>query len=110
MTLADGGHRYFLTWGRVLRAAAPVAVEALVLRSALGLDLGAAPVAARVCPAVRMARDARFFYEAMFDMARTASPYGKKYGKWRKDKAALMEQGKEIWYLGFDPAGTASAE
>ncbi|MCU1459410.1 MAG: hypothetical protein JWL73_3502 [Actinomycetia bacterium] len=79
-----------------------------MLQSARTLDLGAAPVAARVCPAVKIARDAPFFYEALFDMARTASPYGKKYGKWRKDKGALMEQGKEIWYLGFDPTADAT--
>ncbi len=110
MTLADGGRRYFLTWGRVLHASEPAKVEALVLRSAQDIDLGSAPVSARVCPAVRMARDAPFFYEAMFDMARTASPYGKKYGKWRKDKSVLMEQGKEIWYLGDDPTGAAQAD
>jgi len=55
--LADGGLRYFLTWGRIQDVVDPEPVCELVLRFSRGCALGGVPVSARVCDTLREAAD-----------------------------------------------------
>jgi hypothetical protein len=101
--LADGGQRYFLTWGRVQHATNPEPVCALVLRFSRSCSLGGAPVSARLCATLREAADspdAPYFYEAMLAFASHPPPAGPNYPAWKTSAGEKMEAGQDIWYCG----------
>lgn len=98
--LADGGTRYFLTWGRIQDPVDPTPVCELVLHHASHLE----PASARVCSALREAAEsdsAPYFYDGLFDFAQHGPiPYGDGYEIWRAERAAAMEAGREIYDCG----------
>lgn len=95
-----GETRYFLTWGRIQDNVDPEPLEAVVLRRAGGFDLGGDPIRVRVCDALREAREAPYFYEALFSFAQRPIPYGDGYEAWRAAMSAALEEGRELYYLG----------
>lgn len=104
--LHTGQRRYFLTWGRVQDAADPAGVEALVLEHAARLSLSGAAVGARVCPTLQAAAGEPYFYECLFTMGQKRHPFGPGYDGWRRETAAAMRLGREIYFLGAPVLGT----
>ncbi len=103
VTLANGGRRYFLTWGRIQDPVDPAPVCNLVLRFAWSCSLGGTPASARLCAALREAADsphAPYFYECFAAMASRRVPLGDDYLTWQAERAAEMQAGREIWYCG----------
>jgi hypothetical protein len=100
VNLPDGSVRYFVTWGRIQDSVDGGPVSDLVLKFASHLD----PVDARVCTTLREAAEspaAPYFYEALFDFAaRGPIPYGDRYEDWRRERAAAMAAGREIYDCG----------
>jgi hypothetical protein len=41
-----------------------------------------------------------YFYECFFDICQKKIPFGPKYREWAAEMRELMENGKEIYYLG----------
>lgn len=98
VTLADGGERYFLTWGRIQDVVDSAPVSALVFRHASQFSLGGRPVEARVCATLREAAGAPYFYECLLSFARHPEPAN--YDRWRMHIAEQMELGRQISYCG----------
>jgi hypothetical protein len=101
--LADGGRRYFVTWGRIQDPVDPDPVCTVVLRFAESCSLGGVPSSARVCDSLREAadsEDAPYFYEGFLVFCRKEIPFGDHYESWRSERAAAMGRGKEISYCG----------
>ncbi len=101
--LADGGHRFFVTWGRIQHPVDPDPVCAVVMQCATAGMLGGEPVAARLCSTLREAAesdDAPWFYEALVSYSRSSMPFGEGYEAWRERMADEMERGKQIYYCG----------
>lgn len=101
--LADGGRRYFLTWGRLQEPVDPGPVCDLVLRHSRSFSLGGVPVSARLCTTLREAADspdAPYFYESFWTFAAHAVPSGASYQTWRTGMAEESEAGREICYCG----------
>jgi hypothetical protein len=101
--LADGGRRFFMTWGRIQDAVDPDPVCAVVMQFAEQSSLGPPPVAARLCSTLREAadsEDAPYFYEALTSYCRSSIPFGDGYERWRQEMDRAMRQGKEIYYCG----------
>jgi hypothetical protein len=108
--LADGGQRYFLTWGRIQDRADPGPVCELVLRFSRSCSLGGVPVSARLCTTLREAAaspDAPYFYECFLTFASRPVPSGQDYQAWMAGIAEKMQAGQEICYCGR-PALTAT--
>lgn len=95
--LADGGRRYFMTWGRLHDVVDPEAVEALVLAFSKQCSLDGDPVKAVMCPTLQEARDAPYFYEALFVFSAAWAHRGK---KWPKKTKRRMAKGGGIYFLG----------
>jgi hypothetical protein len=102
VTLDNGERRYFMTWGRIQNPVDPDPLAALVLRHAVGFDLGGRPVAAEVCPSLRDARQAPYFYEALVSFGRCPILQGDGYEAWKRETSEAMESGRELYYLGRD--------
>lgn len=98
--LESGEARYFVTWGRVQDAVDPDPVAQLVLEHSTTFSLGGRAVRAEVCQSLQEAREAPYFFEALFDFAQRPIPFGAQYEAWRAAKDTLMRSGKEISYLG----------
>lgn len=101
--LADGGSRYFLTWGRIQAVVDPEPVCELVLRFSQGCDLGGTAVSARVCYTLREAADspdAPYFYECYLSYCRRPIPLGNGYKAWRTATDEAMRRGADIAYCG----------
>lgn len=96
LTTASGARRYVLTWGRVQSNVDPEPLAQLVLRFAS--KFGVKAVGARVCFSLHEARDAPYFYEGLFDFARTPVPEDLR--AWKRDIDARMQQGYELYYCG----------
>lgn len=106
--LADGGHRFFVTWGRIQDPVDPDPVCAVVMRCARGYSLGSEPIAAQLCSTLREAaesKEAPWFYEALMSYSRSAIPFGEGYEAWREQMVDAMERGKEIYYCGRPEIG-----
>ena len=93
-----------MTWGRIFDAVDPARTEALVLRYASGCSLGGQAMSAEMCWSLQDARDETYFYEAVANYAaqlagRPTDPAGR--ARWTEGRAAAMEQGREIYYLGL---------
>jgi hypothetical protein len=105
VTLADGGRRYYVTWGRIQDAVDPAPVYELVMRMA-----GGQAVCARMCQTLREAAEsseAPYFYEALTHYSVQSIPFGRGYARWRRKRAAAMERGHEIYFCGAaEPGGT----
>ncbi len=109
--LKDGGHIYFLTWGRIQDVVDPEPLEQIIFKHATKFDLGGEPVRATLCSTLQEAAHAPFFYEYFFMMGQQKIPFGKKYQKWRKKMNKKMQGGYELYHLGnpkrFADAGRA---
>jgi hypothetical protein len=115
VSLADGGLRYFLTWGRVQDAIDGTEVSDIVLAYSRGCALGGVPVSARVCDTLREAADspsAPYFYECYLSFCHQPVPYGDGYEAWRTATDEAMRAGMQISYCGRPVAAkaTGSAE
>lgn len=109
VTLADGGLRYFVTWGRIQQTVDPEPVCKLVLQFSRSCHLGGVPVSARVCNTLREAAespDAPYFYECFLTYCRAPRPSGAEYEAWRATIDKAMRSGAEISYCGRPPART----
>lgn len=73
-----------------------------------GLALPSNAVSARVCETLQEAREAPLFYEALFDFAQKRIPFGDGYEAWRRERDALMRDGRELYFAG--PWSTKRAE
>jgi hypothetical protein len=107
--LADGGRRYFVTWGRIQDAVDPEPLCEVVLSAARHVSLRGDPVSARVCETLREAADsaeAPYFWECFFTFCQRPIPFGENYGEWRAAMDEAMRRGKEIAYCGA-PASRA---
>lgn len=101
--LADGGRRYFVTWGRIQDTVDPESLCDLVLSHARHGCLRGEAVSARLCETLREAAEsgeAPYFYECFFRFCQRPIPYGERYEEWRVAKAEAMQRGKEIAYCG----------
>ena len=70
--LAEGGRRYFLTWGRIQDAADTKPLCEVLLSAARNFSLEGEPVRARVCETLREAAEsaeAPYFWECFFSSA-----------------------------------------
>jgi hypothetical protein len=104
--LADGGARYFLTWGRIQDRVDPGPVCELVLRSTTPGSLRGDPVGARLCGTLREAAqspEAPYFYECILSFCHRPIPFGDGYEAWRTDRDRAMQDGREISYCGRPP-------
>jgi hypothetical protein len=100
VTLDDGSDVYFMTWGRIQEPVDPTQLEALVLSHASTFALGGRAVSARVCPSLQEAREQPYFFEAIFEFARDARGMFDDYDKWRSERSAAMDAGKDLYFLG----------
>lgn len=98
--LDSGDTRFFMTWGRIQDEVDPGPLQALVLHHAASFDLGGIATAARVCDSLQEAKDARYFFEGIFDFAQRPIPFGAGYPAWRAEMAEALEQGEHLYYLG----------
>jgi hypothetical protein len=101
--LADGGERYFLTFGRIQDAVDPDPVCELVLARVDGFALGGEPVAAELCGSLRdpaESRDAPYFFECLLSISREVIPFSEGYEAWRAQIASEMAAGKRLYYCG----------
>lgn len=100
--LADGGRRYFVTWGRIQDPVNPDPLCALVLEMANEAQLGGRAVGARLCDTLREAAisdSAPYFYECLLRFSIPIS-YGDGYHVWRAERDEAMHAGREIAYCG----------
>ena len=102
--LRTGESRYFLTWGRVQAKVDAAPLEALVLRHCTRAKLGGEPSSAHLCWSLQEASGETYFFESYFAMCQR----GGLGVRPPSELADLMEQGKELWYLGLPvgPIGT----
>ena len=101
--LADGGARYFLTWGRIQHSVDTEPVCALVMRAAPSFSLQGKPISARVCDSLREAAEsnsAPYFYEGLLRFCQRPIPFGDSYEQWRAQTAQAMADGKALYYCG----------
>ena len=101
--LADGGRRYFVTWGRIQDAVDPEPLCEVVLSAARHVSLRGEPVSARVCETLREAAEsaeAPYFWECFFGFCQKPIPFGEHYQEWRKETDEAMRRGKQIAYCG----------
>ncbi len=98
--LDSNATRFFMTWGRLQDPVDPAALESLVLRHAASFDLGGAAVRARLCTTLGEAREAPYFYEALFDFAQRPIPFGDGYEAWRAERAEAQVRGEDLYFLG----------
>ncbi|MFG2042504.1 hypothetical protein [Dactylosporangium sp. NPDC048998] len=101
--LADGGSRYFLTWGRIQHPVDPSPVCNLVLQASSMFALGSDPVSAQLCANLREAAespDAPSFYECFLSFCHKPVPRGDGYETWRISMDLAMRAGEEIAYCG----------
>jgi hypothetical protein len=100
--LKDGSSRFFVTWGRIQDRVDPAPVCELVMRHVSEAMLGGEPLAATVCPTLRVAAEsseAPYFFDALVAFSRQKIP-GDRYEEWRREKAEAMANGKELYYCG----------
>lgn len=100
LTTAEGPRCYFVTWGRIQDSVDPAPLEALILDVAGHFALPGTPASTRVCESLQEAREAPFFYEALFDFAQRPIPFGDGYEDWRRTMDELMREGQEIYAVG----------
>ena len=100
VNLDTGDHRYFLTWGRIHHPVVPEPLEALVFAKSSGFSLSGHAISAHLCQTLQEAAKEPHFYECFFGMCQKKIPFGLEYGQWAARMRELMENGKEIYYLG----------
>jgi hypothetical protein len=96
----EGPVCYFITWGRIQDAVDPEPLEQLILSVADHFALPGTPRSTKLCDSLQDAKEAPFFYEALFSFAQKPIPFGSGYQKWRRRMDKLMRQGKEIYAVG----------
>ena len=106
LTTTDGQVSYFVTWGRIQDPVDPEPLERVILDVSSRFAIQGEPLSARLCRSLRDARDAPYFYEALFAFAQKPIPFGPRYQKWRRSIDKAMREGKEISFVGpFKPSG-----
>ena len=94
------GTHYVLTWGRVFDVIDPAELEEVVTMHALSFGI-LDPRKARVCESLKDASNAKYFYEAFYDISQEKIPLGKStFPKWRALMRKELKAGKQIWYCG----------
>ena len=103
LSTTEGTVCYFVTWGRIQNRIDPEPLERLILKVADHFAIPGTPESARLCESLQDAREAPFFYEAIFDFAQKTIPFGSGYEKWRRRMDKRMRRGQEIYCAGpFD--------
>ena len=100
VTTNDGHTCYFITWGRIQSAVDPAPLERLIMKVASHFAIGSEPASARLCWSLSDARDAPYFYEALWSFSQKPIPFGPGYEKWRKRMNRRMREGREIYFVG----------
>jgi hypothetical protein len=100
LTTTEGDVCYFVTWGRIQSAVEPEPIESLILKEAHRFAVRGTPAKARLCWSLQDARDAPYFYEALFYFCQQPIPFGPGYRKWRKRMDGRMRRGHELWFIG----------
>jgi hypothetical protein len=108
VTTTDGRTCFFMTYGRIQSPVDPAPLERIILKVAHDFATGEPPASAKVCWSLRDAKDAPFFYEALFSFAQQPIPNGPGYEKWRKRMDRRMRNGREIYFLGTEDAARPS--
>ena len=101
--LADGGHRYFVTWGRAFDSVDPQRLERLALDHARNFALGAQAESAHVCWFLQDASRETYFYEALAQFtAQLSTRPSDAAGStaWIVDRAREDVDGSGWYYLG----------
>ena len=110
LTTTEGHTCYFITWGRIQSPVDPARLERVILKVAGHFAIGGKPASARLCGSLREARDAPYFYEAVFSFSQRPIPFGPGYEKWRKRMDRRMHKAEEIYFAGPVAAGDDSQE
>ncbi len=98
--LEKGETRYFITWGRLYDKVPPTVLEAVVLKHSQRCDLGGRAISAHLCWSLQEAARETYFFEALWRMGQTIIPYGEGYWEWAATMKRLVDEGKQIHYLG----------
>jgi len=100
LSTTEGTVCYFVTWGRIQNRVDPEPLERLILKVADHFAIPGTPASARLCESLQDAREAPFFYEAIFDFAQKTIPFGSGYEKWRRRMDKRMRRGQEMYCAG----------
>ena len=98
--LSSGQEVFFLTWGRIQDTVNPKPLAQLILEQSQRFSLGEPALSARVCSSLHEAAQQPLFYEGFFSFCQKHVPYGPEYTVWRQEILELMQQGKELYFLG----------
>lgn len=102
--LDNDKRRYFLTWGRIQDPVNPKPVEQLVLKHCGRFALGGVPVKAKLCASLQEASGEPYFYECFFSLCQKTIPFGENYHAWKQEMNNKMQNGEELYHLGFLPS------
>jgi hypothetical protein len=100
VTLENGEHRYFMTWGRIQDNVESAPLEELVMLQSGRVELGGVAKSARLCSTLSEAQSALYFFEGLLTFAQSMIPFGDGYADWRDGRREQMAEGREIYYLG----------
>jgi hypothetical protein len=100
VTTVAGEKCYFLTWGRIQAPVDRKPLEALILSLAHHWALPSAAASARVCESLAEAREAPYFYEALFAFSQKPIPFDDGYDSWRRATDERMRNFEEIYFVG----------
>lgn len=100
VTTVAGDKCYFVTWGRIQAPVDRKPLEALILSVAHHWALPSEAASARVCETLAEAREAPFFYEALFTFSQKPIPFGDGYESWRLETDERMRNFEDIYFAG----------
>jgi hypothetical protein len=99
VTLATGGQRFFLTWGRLFGAGEDQPLIDVV-RPHLERMARSEVRTVQICDSMQEAAGERYFFEAFFTLCQQCIPFGPGYDEWAVETRRRVEAGKDIHYLG----------
>ena len=97
--LTNGEERFLLTWGRVFGAVDDRLIET-VSQHLNQFALGGETRSIEVCESLQAAAGSKYFFESFFAMCQKTVPLGPGYEEWMTRTRALIEAGRELYYLG----------
>ncbi|QXC62251.1 hypothetical protein KSP35_05435 [Aquihabitans sp. G128] len=100
VTLEDGEHRFFLTFGRLHDSVDPEPLEALVLARCSRFALGGEAVTARVCWTLQAASSEPYFYECLSEITARRAVLAGSDEHWQERIRQEMDDGRHLFYLG----------
>ena len=98
--LTNGEDRFLLTWRRVFGAVDDRLLIETVSQHLNQFALGGETRSIEVCESLQAAAGSKYFFESFFAMCQKTVPFGPGYEEWVTRTRALIEAGREIYYLG----------